>query len=262
MRNAFSKNLFLALLSLSVLAFAAGCDDDDDNLVDDGDDGDGTEVTASLRVVHAAPQAGVVDVFVEDEEVLSDVAYSATATVSEFLDVPLVEGEDVDVEVRPDGAAEAVIDASLDLEEDEDYTLIAAGQVPELAGILLDEDLSAPEAGNAKVRLVHGASTVGPVDIYVTGFTDDDEDGQDDSDELPDDPTFEDVAFTESTGYTALAAGDYRVRITAAGDDEVVIDTQALLNGPLGLTDAGIFTAIAVDPAEADGTPSVLLIAE
>ncbi len=261
MTNVFWRTAFSVLLGLTLLAFATGCDDDDNLVGDDDDDDGGTEATASLRVVHAAPQADTVDVFIEGEEAVADFVYSApTASVSDFIEVGAGEEDDLDIEVRPDGSDEAVIDAALDLDADSTYTLLAAGTAPDIEGVLLSEDLSAPEAGNAKVRLVHAASTVGPVDIYVTAP----------DDELPEVPTFEAVAFTASTGYTALAAGDYRVRITAAEadddgevtDEEVVIDTQALLGGSLFLGEGGIFTAIAVDPAEDGGAPSAILITE
>src|SRR5690606_26410330 len=125
------------------------------------DDPAAPAATAQLRVVHASPDAPNVDVLVDGARALTDVPFTAA---SEYL--PLSAGNR-DLEVRATGGTTAVIDATAMLVEDQAYTVIATGFVASIAPLVLQDDLTAPAAGNVKVRLVHASPTAGNVDIYV-----------------------------------------------------------------------------------------------
>ena len=66
------------------------------------------------------------------------------------------------------GTTTTVIDADLTLSGRTDYTVIASGLVAAIEPIVLEDDNSAPAAGNVKVRAIHGAPSAPAVDIYVT----------------------------------------------------------------------------------------------
>ncbi len=225
--------LKLLTLLLAATALTAACSDDDDNTGPDGE--------ARLRVVHASPDAPDVDVLVDDAEVLSDVPY---LTASDYLDLSAGEHN---LKVNAAGTSTTVIDADATLADGTDYTVIASGLVADIAPIVLEDDNSAPAAGNVKVRAIHGAPSAPAVDVYVTVPGADIETAT---------PTLSNVSFGDVADYLEVPAGDYQVRVTPTGTKLVVIDS-----GTLALASGQVRTAIAVDAAGGGG-PFDLLILE
>ena len=226
------KLKFLTLL-LAAGALTAACSDDDDNT--------GPEGEARVRVVHASPDAPDVDVLLDDAEVLGDVPY---LTASDYLGVP---AGDHNLKVNAAGTATTVIDADVSLVDGTDYTVIASGLVEAIEPIVLQDDNSAPAAGNARVRAIHGAPGAPSVDIYVTAP------GADLETTIP---LLVSVEFGDVADYIEAPAGDYQVRVTLAGTKTVVIDS-----GTLTLSSGQVRTAIAVD-AVGGGAPFDLLVLE
>src|SRR5918994_1423793 len=74
--------------------------------------------------------------------------------------------------MRPAGSpatSDAVLRVSAELDGDTSYTFAAFGHQAELATDLLTDDLSAPSAGRARVRLIQGAADAGAVDVVTDG---------------------------------------------------------------------------------------------
>jgi hypothetical protein len=226
------KLKFLTLL-LAAGALIAACSDDDDNT--------GPEGEARVRVVHASPDAPDVDVLLSDAEVLGDVPY---LTASDYLDTP---AGDQNLEVNAAGTATTLIDTDVSLVDGTDYTVIASGLVEAIEPIVLQDDNSAPAAGTARVRAIHGAPSAPAVDIYVTAP------GADLETTIP---LLANVEFGDGADYIEAPAGDYQVRVTPAGTKTVVIDS-----GTLALSIGQVRTAIAVDAA-GGGAPFDLLVLE
>src|SRR4051794_34835497 len=186
-------------LGLAAAVFATACSDDDST---------GPETAAQGRVVHASPDAPSVDVLVDDAPVLTAVPYLGS---SSYLDVP---SGTRNVKVNATGTSTTVIDADLQLAVGTDYTVIAGGLVSSIEPLVLTDDRTAPPAGNAKVRAVHGAPSAPAVDVYVT------EPGADIATVIP---VLTSVPFGAASDYLSVPAGDYQVRITPAGSKTVVI---------------------------------------
>ena len=224
----------IGLALLATVAVGGACDDDDQSTA--------PAATAQLRVVHASPNAPNVDVLVDGDVALSNVAYKAS---SNYLAVP--QGRR-NLKVRAAGTTTTVIDADTALMAGMSYTVLAAGNLAGIAPLVLVDDNTAPAAGNVKLRLVHASPTAGNVDIYVTapntelaGAT----------------PTLANVPFRAASAYLQVPAGTYRVRITPAGTKTVAIDVDDVT-----LTAGQIRTAIAVD-APGGGTPlGAILLAD
>lgn len=223
--------LKLLTLLLAATALTAACDDDDDNT--------GPEGEARIRVVHASPDAPEVDVLLDDTEVLSDVPY---LVASGYLETS---AGDHNLKVNAAGTTTTVIDADATLADGTDYTVIASGLLAEIAPIVLEDDNSAPAAGNVRVRAIHGAPSAPAVDVYVTAP---------EADLSAATPVLTNVAFGDVAPYLEVPAGDYQVRVTPAGTKLVVIDS-----GALTLASGQVRTAIAVD-APGGGAPFDLLV--
>lgn len=221
------------LAALAAAGLLMGCSDDDKT---------GPNGTAQVRVVHASPDAPAVDVLVDNQAVLNGVTYKQS---SDYLDVP---AGSRNIKVQAAGGGAVVINADAAVTRGSAYTVIATGLLATIEPLVLADDLTAPAAGNIKVRLVHGAPNVSNVDIYVTAPG---------ANLATATPTLTSVPFQGASDYLEVPAGSYQVRVTPAGSKTVALDT-----GTLTLTSGQIRTAIAVE-APGGGTPlAALLLAD
>jgi hypothetical protein len=168
----------------------------------------GAQSSAALvRVAHFSPDAPAVDVYVDGDRVLSGVEYPA---VSEYLELPAGSHE---LAVRPAGAAassDPVIEATASVKAGAAYTVAAVGALADIKAAVFGDDLGAPAAGKAKVRVLHAAPEVPAVDVAVEGG-----------------PTlFEGVEFPEATDYAEVDAASYPVQVKAAGGDDVLLEAD------------------------------------
>jgi hypothetical protein len=179
-----------------------------------------------LRAIHASSDAPNVDIIVNGTAVLTNVPYK---TASGFLTIP---AGTTTLAVNPTGTSTSVINASLALAADQQYTALVVGlaesNAPEgegLQAVLVDDPGNPPASGNVKVRVVHGAPGVPTVDIYVTAP----------GAPLPASPTIPALAYTAvapASGSDALevTGGSYEIRATVTGDQSktVVFDSGSV----------------------------------
>jgi len=219
MKN-LKSTLSLFVLSMSLVA-CGGSDDNDSH-------------KPQLRAVHLSPDAPAVDIAVNDAVAIPGVEYRQA---SQFLVVD--EGStDISVLVPALNNASA-LDATLNLEDDTKYTVIAADTVANglpLTPIVVTDDIEAPTSGNADITVIHGstaAQAAAPlgVDVYVTAPNGD----------LVD-PVLSGITFKAVSSELSVPAGAYRVRITPTGTATVVYDS-----GELALEDGVEYIAIAAD---------------
>lgn len=215
----------LALSSAVLLsAFLVGCGADDDD--DSG--------TSYLRVLHASPDAPNVDVLIDGEAVLTDVAYQQGSGYLELED-----GQR-EVSLRVHGTDTIALSANLTLNEDGYYSAIAQNLVASLELEVLD-DTERYGNGTTDVTVVHASPTAGNVDVYVTA------DGAD----LPTMATLSNVPFDANATLAEIASADYQVRITANESTTVLYDSGTL---PISAD----VTAVAVN-AQQGAAPVTLL---
>ena len=162
--------------------------------------------SASVRVVHASPDAPAVDVYVDGSKVLSNVPFF---TASDYLSLPAGEHQfQVTVAGQPTSAA--VIDAKATVEAGKAYSVVAEGLVGDktLKPVITADNLAAPAAGKAKVRVNHASPDAPAVDVKVASG-----------------PTLiTNLAFGKSSDYLEVAAGSYNLQVTPNGQSAVVID--------------------------------------
>lgn len=197
---------------------------------------------ASLRVIHNSPDTPAVDIVVNDGFTAPLVEDLEFPDATDYVSVP---ADDYNVKVTAaNNAAVIAIDADLTVDAGTFYSVYAKDFFSNVAPLVLTDDQRSV-ATEAKVRVIHGSPSAGPVDIYLSA-------PGDDIATLT--PGFSNVPFDADTGYLSLAAGDYRVRVTPTGTQTVVIDT-----GSLSLAGGGIYTAIARDAA-GGGLPVGLIL--
>jgi len=171
---------------------------------------------AMVRVAHLSPDAPNVDVYVDDEPALEDVAFG---DVSDYLEL---EAGTYAVRVTPAGDSETtVFEGDVPVESGMSYTIAAIGEVSEdgdepFEPVVLEDDNEPPESDTARLRAVHASPDAPAVDI-TAGET----------------VLFDGVEYGES-GYTEVPEGDYTVEIradTEEGDGDVVYDADVTLEG-------------------------------
>ncbi len=159
---------------------------------------------AKVRVVHGSPDAPAVDVYVGGNRVLSNVPFF---TVSDYLDLP---AGSYDIKVTPAGDANtAVIDAKgVAVEGGKAYTIAAVGQLANIKAQIYVDNLAAPAAGKAHVRVLHLSPDAPAVDVKVAGGA----------------TLTPNLAFPNASAYLPVDAGTYNLQVTPAGQSAVVID--------------------------------------
>ncbi|WP_231554233.1 DUF4397 domain-containing protein [Halobellus rufus] len=179
------------------------------------EEGDGD---ALVRVVHASPDAPNVDIYVDDESVLTDVAFR---TVSEYL--PLAAGS-YQVRVTAAGDEETVVfDEEVSLSADSATTMAAIGELEaesfEVRAI--EDDVSAPAEGESRVRAFHASPDAPAVDVAVEG---------------EDEPLISELEFGAASEYATVPADAYTLEVRAAGETEAVATFDVDLAGATGYT--------------------------
>ena len=202
---------------------------------------------ALVRVGHASPDTGAVDVVVNDAFMPPAVAGATYTAVTGFLG-PLP-ADIYNFKVVGAGTMNAAIDFDAALEAGMAYTVLAIDVNASIREwVLIDDNRRVATA--AKLRIVHASPTAMNVDIYLLpeGL-------------LPSDggsaPAFADVPFGAETGFFDAAPGTYDVYVTPAGD----ADTLAISAPGVAIDGEGIYTVIAID-ALGGGAPLGLILAD
>jgi hypothetical protein len=167
---------------------------------------------AMLRVAHLSPDAPNVDVYVDDEVALSDVPFGA---VSDYLDVP-VGTRAVKITAAGDESTVA-FEGDLDVAEST-YTVAAVGELGEetFEPLVLEDDVSLPDADTARVRVVHASPDAPAVDVTAGDQT-----------------LFDGVEFTQA-GSVEVPADTYTLQVrgdTESNDGDPVAEFDVELVG-------------------------------
>jgi LPXTG-motif cell wall-anchored protein len=158
--------------------------------------------SARVRIIHAAPDTPPMDVFVGDQRVLSDVAY---ASISDYVDLP-AGSQTLAVVPAGEDASAAVITEQLDLAAGQPYSVAVVG-LADVEARVFEDDLSAPPAGQAKVRVLHFSPDAPGADVEVI-----------------DGPTLvQNLAFGEASPYLDVDATTYDLRLVTSGATTIIV---------------------------------------
>lgn len=181
---------------------------------------------AEIRVLHASSDAPDVDIYINDTLAIEGLAFGeATA----FTRVP---AQQLSIAIRAAGSpddSEPVYQETVTPAADGYYTLTAygllAGDDDTAFDLLVTPDMiDTPAAGFTRVFLLHAAPLVGAVDVYAaTG-------------ETLGEPLVSGFDPADTTDmYLEVPAGEYRFRITPAGDPDTVVYDSGDLTLDTGL---------------------------
>lgn len=189
-----------------------------------------------VRVVHASPDAPAVDVLVNGAAAFTNAPFKGVTNYA------ALDAGSYDVQVVPTGATSpVVIAATLGLDADKDYTVVAVGKLDAIEPIVLVDNNAAPAEGKAHVRFVHASPDAPAVDIAVKGGP----------------VLFSNVAFKGVGDYLPVAAGTYDLEVRLAGTETVALALPGIK------LDAGtVYTAFAMGLASGEPTLTAVLSAD
>lgn len=146
------KRNFLALCALLCSAvFFVSCEKNDD------------EATANLLVVNASPNGSNIDASANGSVIASNIAYPSNSGYK------AVAAGNVNVIVKQTGTNNEIINGTLVTEAKANYTMYVVDSAHERRAAFTRDDLTAPAAGKAKIRLLHLSPNAPSVDVTING---------------------------------------------------------------------------------------------
>ncbi len=182
---------------------------------------------AYVRVVHAAPGAGTVDVFVDGKALLPNFAFG---TVTGYVTVP-AGPHTIQVAPAGKGIGASVITQTVTVNGGVPYTVAALGTAASGFSLAAFGDNNLVSNNMAKVRVYHLSPDAGPVNVATGGNT-----------------VISGLTYTNASDYLSVPGGAYTFNVTA---------TQAGATVPVSATLTGgmVYSVFAVGLLK--GTPAL-----
>ncbi|MEZ9360905.1 DUF4397 domain-containing protein [Vibrio cyclitrophicus] len=222
------------ILAVAISAlFIVGCNDDD-------------EPTTQIQAVHATPDAPLANVLINSQARWTGVDY---ANASGYTSVTAGQTSvQVDVQLPGDAVLTVLPQNQFELSSDTDYTVMVVGDADGSNNPVEALVVTRPASGTATsssldVQVVHAASGVGDVNLYVTG---------------PSDPLgtpLGTLGYKDFTDVLNIPAGQYRVRLETVSGSAIAFDS-----GEITLSGGSELTIAAVPRADSNSASPVKLM--
>lgn len=196
------------ILAVAISAFfIVGCNDDD-------------EPTTQIQAVHASPDAPLANVLINSQARWTGVDY---ANASGYTSVTAGQTSvQVDVQLPGDVVLTVLPQNQFELSSDTDYTVMVVGDADGSNNPVEALVVTRPASGTATsssldVQVVHAASGVGDVNLYVTGPS------------YPLGTPLGTLGYKDFTDVLNIPAGQYRVRLETVSGSAIAFDSEKLL---------------------------------
>jgi Domain of unknown function (DUF4397) len=189
---------------------------------------------AQLRVLLAAPSISSVDVYVDDKSVFTSLAYGANTGY-----ITVISGTR-HLQILPAGStSNPIVDEQVTSPTSGEETVVIEGISPNISGVILTDNSTAPAADTAMLRLINAAPNMGTADVYVVAAGSSLISGQ---------PTVPELAYGAVSSYQTLTIPTtsttqvFSVFFTKPGTTQAVLDT-----GPITFSSGQNRTLIALN---------------
>jgi len=162
---------------------------------------EGSSSDACVRLVHTAPDAPPVDIYLNDAQLSQNLEFG---TATEYVTVPSGDGRGIRVTATGTPVEEAVIDTSLDFDPGQAYEILVTGAGDDLEATITGTDLRPLAQGQARLRIINASPDAGAFDVGIAGSEEN---------------LFEGVDFRDATDYVVLDAGEYSLEVRPGGED-------------------------------------------
>ncbi|HHX8438811.1 TPA: DUF4397 domain-containing protein [Vibrio diabolicus] len=210
-----------------------------------GSDSDTIEYS-NLQAVHASSDAPLANVWINDKSSLTGVDYGVGSGYMKLREG--MNSIQVDVQLPGDETATVIPKTELDLDSDLNYNVFVVGDAdgspnPVEPLVVTRSADSMADANSLDVQVVHAASGVPAVDLYVT------EPGADLASATP----LMNLAYKASTDVLNIPAGEYQVRLAVG-------DSVAFDSGTVSLAANSNLTIAAISTGDSNSTSPVKLL--
>ncbi|MEN2270827.1 DUF4397 domain-containing protein [Vibrio diabolicus] len=210
-----------------------------------GSDSDTIEYS-NLQAVHASSDAPLANVWINDKSSLTGVDYGMGSGYMKLREG--MNSIQVDVQLPSDETATVIPKTELDLDSDLNYNVFVVGDAdgspnPVEPLVVTRSADSMADANSLDVQVVHAASGVPAVDLYVT------EPGADLASATP----LMNLAYKASTDVLNIPAGEYQVRLAVG-------DSVAFDSGTISLAANSNLTIAAISTGDSNSTSPVKLL--
>jgi hypothetical protein len=189
---------------------------------------------ASLRAIHDVPNAQPINVLATNRSTSAASALGPTLSFAEFSPYESLTPAAYGIAFTlASNASDILVSQNLGLTAGSVQSVYAVGLLATIHTLVTRDD-DRRYATQAKLRLIHGSPSAGPVDIYLTAP------GANIATSIP---SYANVSFGSDSGFVSYAGGSYDLVITPAGSKTPLIGPTAVT-----LNDDGIYTAVARDP--------------
>lgn len=166
--------------------------------------------TSLVRIVHAAPHTGNVDVFVDGKEILKNLAFG---TVTNYSSVAAGE-HTIKVAPAGKGIKAAIINQSGRIPSGHPLTIAAVETRERGLALWAFADDNTVKDGSAKVRVYHLSPNTGPVDVTVKGKK-----------------VITELGYRRSSDYLTVPAGSYTFNVHVVRANVTVPVTAMIKKG-------------------------------
>lgn len=124
---------------------------------------DKNDTNANLMIVNASPNGGNVDASVNNSAFISNLAYPGNSGYK------AVASGTTNIRVTQFTGGTEVLNGTVNLDANSNYSFYVVDSANKRKATVLKDDLSAPAAGKAKIRVLHLSPNSPAVDISITG---------------------------------------------------------------------------------------------
>lgn len=207
-----------------------------------------TDSGADLRAVNASPDAGPLDILLDEN---TEVLYAEDLMLGQVTPYTAEDSGVHRFRVMPANGTSAVIDTNFNLVNGVSWTVYLLRPWENMDPLFVGEN-ARPMGGHSRLRFVHGSSVAGTVNVYIT------EQGADlgergDDGALVHSPVGTGLQLRGATGLLPIAHGTYDVTFTrTVPDGETAPATPEVIYGPVTVTLAsgGVYTMLIRDEAD------------
>lgn len=188
---------------------------------------------ATVRFVHALSGGPAVDVMVDGAPVAEGLAFGAA---TEYAALP---SGDHQVQVLPAGETTPLVDTTVTAEGGKAYIVAVLGTADAPEAQVLDVNLDATTAGQARIRLLNAVPDAGELNVGIAGG----------------DNLFENVAFKATSDYRDGAPGTYDMTVSLPDGTEPIVTVPGVQ-----LSEGSVYDIIALGEV-GGGTVTLLPLA-
>ncbi len=166
-----------------------------------------------FRVMNGVVDESDLSIVEDGNSVASNLAY---ATSTGYLSAHAGSHQ---IQIEPSGTSNVFLTQTVNFSSGTDTTILAFNFSSSPQSLVLLDDNSAPPSGDAKLRLINVAPSLGPTDVYVVAPG---------TDINTVSPTITNLAFGAASAYQTLAAANYEIIYAFAGQKSIAIDSGSL----------------------------------